>query len=372
MKLPKILIFLCFSAACNTLKRPQRDSERPGVAPTAPSVPAPGVPVTGTPAPEAPAPGATPAEPGSGGAGAPTSAASPAGTPDAAPKAAEKIPDPSTVSAIQKLSQIERMRLMAAAAAAAYCGDGSTCDVIQQFRDASRTLGSAFTLDGWKIAFLSARDSILDIEGYVFHRADAQDVVVSIRGSESDVARGAINDWINVNARVNGKYFGGTKITGVVHEGFLEGMYGIWHPNDTGLIKVIQDAKLRGKTFWVTGHSQGAAIAALIAMRFVEDDLTVQGVYAYGMPRLASPEFQTSYNRVLGSQTFVFANRQDPIPHLPPQFTSIGQNQIFWPPSTQALGKDGVPAWDLVTATLNGNAGHHSLTDRINGYFAGL
>lgn len=339
----------------------------PGPTPTAPG--------PGAPTPEAPAtppPAQADASPPAADPNKTTSPGAPGSKPETSAKPEVEKPTPRPTSEIQSLSEPERRRLMASAAAATNCGDGTGCGVIDQFAAANRTLNVNFKLDGWQASFLSARDAILDVEGYVFHRPDREDVIIAFRGSESDLSQGAFNDWVNVNARANAKHYGGRKIAGAVHEGFLEAMYGVWHPNETGLIKVLNDAKLKGKSFWITGHSQGAALATLIAMRLDEDNLQIAGVYAFGMPRLATFEFQAAYNRVLGPKTQVFANRQDPVPHLPPQFTSVGQNAIFWPPSTQTLGKDGVPAWDFVTAGLSGNAAHHSLTDRVNGYFGGL
>lgn len=276
------------------------------------------------------------------------------------------------VSKIQPLNDTAKIRLMAAAAASSYCGDDTSCAVGQRFQESSERLRNSFNLKDWNIRLIAVRDAILDVEGYVFFKASEPDVIIAFRGSEVDFSPGSFNDWINVNARALAREFQGSKLTGRVHEGFLDGATGIWQHQEQGLRRLIQAERLAQKNFWVTGHSQGGAIAVLIASLLVEESLSVRGVYAYGMPRIASQDFQTSYNRVLGEVTIAIANQSDPVPRVPAQFTAVGANFQIVPPRMQRLGKDGLPPWDIISAATLGNANHHTLTDEEQGYFAGI
>lgn len=347
----------------------QPKSPKPEVNQQSPQKPTTGKPANGT----AGAPVADGGETGASGA-----AEEPAPTPASAGVGNRPGPNPGNPvavtgpSRIQTLTDTAKIRLMAAAASASYCGDDTSCAVAQRFAESSERVSNAFSLKGWTIRLVAARDAVLDVEGYVFFKPNEPDVLVAFRGSEVDLSPGSFNDWINVNGRALARNFQGTKISGRVHEGFLNGANGIWEQSAQGLRRLIQEENLAQKNFWITGHSQGGAVAVLIASRLFEESRQVKGVYAYGMPRIATEEFQSSYNRVLGDATLVIANQNDPVPHVPRQFTAVGTNFQIVPPRMQRLGKDGVAPWDIITAATQGDANHHILTDEDQGYFAGL
>lgn len=86
---------------------------------------------------------------------------------------------------------------------------------------------------------------------------------------------------------------------------------------------------------WITGHSLGGGMAPLIAYRLVQSAswntrARICGVYTYGAPRVANHELVSRYNNKiqapisdgdnldLGSVTFRYQLKDDPIPHLPP------------------------------------------------------
>ena len=73
-----------------------------------------------------------------------------------------------------------------------------------------------------------------------------------------------------------------------------------------------------GKVF-VTGHSLGGALAALIAERInTELRADVDAVYTYGMPRPGNPAFADLYNQHLGSNTYRLVHGEDIVPTVAP------------------------------------------------------
>lgn len=334
--------------------------QAPGQTPTSPTPPAaPTAAPAAAPAPGSPAP--TPqAEPG-------VAAPSPAAGGDSAPEVSYA-PQPS--GGLAALAEGDRTRVMAALAGAAYCGVDYGCDVLENYEQNTQVLKVKLPLDGWQIEFISARDGGKDVEAYVLFAPGSPEAIISFRGSETDPGRGAWTDWVNINGNMASKYYEGQKFKGHVHQGLLEAMHGIWHTNDTGLLHVLKKHDLRGKQFWLTGHSQGAGLAALLAMRLIEDEVAVQGVVGFGMPRLGGSDFQASYNQVLGATTLSYVNQADPIPRLPQQFTVVGKSFHLTGGRTIELGKDGLPAFDLVSAGLNGNLAQHAMIDFQQGYFS--
>jgi triacylglycerol lipase len=194
--------------------------------------------------------------------------------------------------------------------------------------------------------FLCARDGEKDIEGYLFFKPDQEDVIIAFRGSETTQA-GNIQDWVSTNARVTPWYFSGKKFKGNVHQGFLNAMYGVWHPNDTGLVKVLGDRQLWGRRFWVTGYSMGAAVATLVGMRLSDEEQTIGGIYTFGGPKLAQWDFQGSFNSHLSDVTHHFANEKDPIPRASMNLVAVGKTYLLDGASLRQVDKDGVPDWGL-------------------------
>jgi triacylglycerol lipase len=77
-----------------------------------------------------------------------------------------------------------------------------------------------------------------------------------------------------------------------------------------------------GKVF-VTGHSLGGALAALIARRIgTELPAGVDAVYTFGMPRPGSKAFADQYNQQLGMRTYRLVHGEDIVPTVAP--TSFG------------------------------------------------
>jgi hypothetical protein len=90
--------------------------------------------------------------------------------------------------------------------------------------------------------------------------------------------------------------------------------------------KAIDRSRRAGKPLFITGHSLGAALAALAA-RFCESGGTrPQAVYGYGMPRVGGARFQADYNDKLGDRTFRLVHGLDVVARVP--MTGIGFRHV--------------------------------------------
>jgi len=96
--------------------------------------------------------------------------------------------------------------------------------------------------------------------------------------------------------------------------GFTEAAVSVW-PR----IKALLDGAAAGLPVFVTGHSLGGALAALIA-QFIHTDqpARVRAVYTFGMPRTGSRGWQTKYDQSLGSVTYRLVHGDDVVPTVPP------------------------------------------------------
>lgn len=265
---------------------------------------------------------------------------------------------------VSAMGSAQKTQVMSAAAAAAYCENGNdTCKVSQVLNEHLQFYGLSAELTQWKAIFLSAVDPSKSVKGYLFFKESSDDVIIAMRGTATQLQDGAIQNLLT-DLSVNPKRYEGPKVRGGVHSGFLEAVYGIWHPNESGLVKVINDNKLAGKKFWVTGHSMGGSLAALVAMRLAEENHNVAGVYTFGAPRLADYEFQASYNALLGGRVFQFVNREDPIPHIPNTLVAVGDVIRLKGGPVEKYGKDGADGWDYMTAASQGVVAHHNIIER--------
>ncbi len=92
----------------------------------------------------------------------------------------------------------------------------------------------------------------------------------------------------------------------------------------------IDDAVARGqrtgKPFFVTGHSLGAALAALAAKQASDASQRPRAVYGFGMPRVGGLPFKTDYDAVLGAVTYRLVHGIDMVARVAP--SSIGFRHV--------------------------------------------
>jgi hypothetical protein len=100
---------------------------------------------------------------------------------------------------------------------------------------------------------------------------------------------------------------------GKVHRGFLAALQEVW-PDIKQTINTFQD---NGQSLWFTGHSLGAALAALaVADLRLVDHRPVNGLYTFGQPRTGDSEFASAFDADFKSQTFRFMNNNDIVTRL--------------------------------------------------------
>jgi len=124
---------------------------------------------------------------------------------------------------------------------------------------------------------------------------------------------------------------------GRVHQGFAQGLAGVW-------AQVI-DALRAGdaaRPLIVTGHSLGGALAVLaaFALRQQSTPLHVQGVYTYGQPRAGDAAFAEAYDSLFRLRHWRMVNHRDAVPRLPPRkmgFRHTGRVLYFGPDGTPSV-----------------------------------
>lgn len=101
-----------------------------------------------------------------------------------------------------------------------------------------------------------------------------------------------------------------------VHEGFRLAAAAA-QPEIEQAFQLSQDSR---KPLFITGHSLGAALAALAAQMAVGEGSAPRAVYTFGMPRVGGERFRTSYDSVLGAVTYRLIHGIDLVARVPPSF----------------------------------------------------
>jgi len=164
-------------------------------------------------------------------------------------------------------------------------------------------------------SFIDADDS------QVFWATDRGVLVVAFRGTEA----GQFADWLTDAdfTLVDGP------LGAQVHEGFYDALADVWQ-------RLHHEVSLadpqRRKSFWITGHSLGGALAALAAARWIDGGRPVAGLYTFGQPRTGDAAFRRNFNFVLKASTFRFVNDNDLVTRVPPRamgFSHLGTLRYF-------------------------------------------
>lgn len=164
----------------------------------------------------------------------------------------------------------------------------------KDFADFSRRFREHFSRLGMiDFDFLDVREKTADTQ--VMIMSNQALVIVVFRGSEglgrtnSDPEK-ALRDWLLTDLNVFKKsmpWLG----TGVrVHRGFYNAVDVVYPQLRDLCRKHLGFGNTR--RLWIAGHSLGAGLAPLAALRlFREDDVPVQGVVTYAAPRIGNKEF---------------------------------------------------------------------------------
>lgn len=140
--------------------------------------------------------------------------------------------------------------------------------------------------------------------------ADDDKLIISVRGTD-----GLADAMTNINVDlVDG-------VGGRVHDGFNTSASRLWK-------SVMEVIAHRGqRSLFITGHSLGAGIAAILTARLVQQKHEpVNGLYVYGMPRAGDKEFARNFDITFGTRTFRFVNNNDIVSRTP--FRSMGYAHV--------------------------------------------
>ena len=101
-----------------------------------------------------------------------------------------------------------------------------------------------------------------------------------------------------------------------VHAGFLKAADALLPQLIQALLPAGAD-KSALKPIYVTGHSLGGALAALVAWALVRDGLPVVAVYTFASPRVGNAAWRKAYNAELGDKTYRVVAAGDAVPLVP-------------------------------------------------------
>ena len=135
-----------------------------------------------------------------------------------------------------------------------------------------------------------------------------------------------------------------------VHLGFAYGAFTLLFHKELGILKQLQQLP-NGSRLYITGHSQGAAIATLLhaflhyAITDPNDryglqskNLTLKS-YVYAQPKPGNYQFALDFARIAGSHgaAFVINNNLDPVPRVPLSKETVGESLIDTLDENQSL-----------------------------------
>jgi hypothetical protein len=144
--------------------------------------------------------------------------------------------------------------------------------------------------------------------GLIGERPDA--VVLAFAGTDPGIWQNLVTDFTPV-----------PQAGSDVHDGF--GLAAAAAEPETD--RAIQLAAQSGKPLFITGHSLGAALAALAALRASNAGMPPRAIYTFGMPRVGGPRFGTSYGD-LARITYRLVHGIDLVSRVPP--SSLGFHHV--------------------------------------------
>ena len=219
---------------------------------------------------------------------------------------------------------------------------------------------------------------------YAFAASDGGFVILAFRGTKS--FQNWMSDLYSTPARFSWLFEGAPEV-GDVHAGFGHALRDAWEKVVAAVRKVspqpegsIDDAALAvQRTFWITGHSLGGALAAIAGAAFSMLPggviRPVSGIYTFGQPRIGLHGFCGNYDHMLNLKTFRFVNKKDLVPRVPFRgldyddvgqmihFASDGTPQRESSEWTSFLGRNFQSFTDVfqMFTTFNQDVGDHSM-----------
>jgi hypothetical protein len=209
----------------------------------------------------------------------------------------------------------------------------------------------AFTRWGMtKFDFINLRKHTGDTQAVVMSNDHA--IIVVFRGSEGSVnfVKG-FYDWVLTDFNFFKKKVKDWGPNIKVHRGFYNAVDIVYSQLKT---LINQHMGSSDKKVWVTGHSLGAGLAPLAALRLSFDRIPIQGVVFYGGPRVGNKAFVEAYqDRIKNTQRWV--DDHDLVTMVP--FTWMNFQHLVQPHNLYGDGK--VVLLDREFSALKGKAAAH-------------
>lgn len=173
---------------------------------------------------------------------------------------------------------------------------------------------------------------------HVIQSSDGSVVIVAFRGTELTNLVNWLTD-LDVHPDKIELPFPGAAGPFAVHAGFYRNVRATWFKVVEALERAKEGRSVRDDdpnsqmanpmtALYLTGHSLGGAMAALLAVMLVVDDdyancfgPIFKGAYTFGAPMVGSPEFAEACanHPVLSHDVVRYVYKRDPVPHLPPR-----------------------------------------------------
>ena len=205
------------------------------------------------------------------------------------------------------------MAKMAEAAYWEYGQDGSDPDKVGKgFREMAE--------QGFRFRFYGG-DRKKSTQALIASRGDT--IILSFRGTEKDDP----NDYLAAADFALTKE-GGLK--GHVHRGFRNALLEVWSEVEHAIQEIRRTNP--NAVVHISGHSLGASLATIAAVKLDQKDIPVGSVFTFGSSRVGDPNFAAFYLLSgLGEKTWRFRNTTDPLPHVPPttHFHHVGTELYF-------------------------------------------
>jgi triacylglycerol lipase len=153
------------------------------------------------------------------------------------------------------------------------------------------------------VPFIKSKTSVkgsFETCGLIGERADA--VVLAFAGTDPGIWQNLTTDFTPL-----------PQIGSDTHEGFRLAAAAAQPEVD----QAVALSRQSGKPLFVTGHSLGAALAALAALRAAGAGTPPRAVYTFGMPRVGGPRFGASYGD-LSEVTYRLVHGIDLVARVPP------------------------------------------------------
>lgn len=138
--------------------------------------------------------------------------------------------------------------------------------------------------------------------GYIAHN-NTDLAIVAFRGTQPD----DWHDFFDI-ARLIPVHWD----VGRVHQGFADALRHVWWSQLSGALNALPSTC----RIWLTGHSLGAALASLTAVRLGS---RASGVYTFGAPRIGDTTFAAHFNQAFQHNSIRYVNDHDVVTHVPPE-----------------------------------------------------